>query len=121
MVNLLTKEAAEAEKKAEVKELLKSARSELNAKRFQDAIPLLNKAGTLDPTNPELQLLLGDANSGMEQIRRRELIAELENKVFAASTQTELQEVAIDVQQAILQMPSESGLIQMKLQLDRRV
>lgn len=121
LVNLLTKEAAEAEKKAEVKELLKSARSELNAKRFQDAIPLLNKAGTLDPTNPELQLLLGDANSGMEQIRRRELIAELENKVFAASTQTELQEVANDVQQAIHQMPSESGLIQMKLQLDRRV
>jgi serine/threonine-protein kinase len=121
LVNLLTKEAAEAERKAEVKELLKNVRSELNAKRFRDAIPLLNKAETLDPTNPELKLLFDDANSGMEQIRRKEMIAELENKVFAATTPADLQEAANDVQQALLQMPSESGLIQMKLQLDRRL
>ena len=121
LVNLLTKEAAEAEKKAEVRELLKSARSELNAKRFSEAIPLLNKAEVLDPTNPELKLLLDDANSGLEQIKRKERIAELENRVFAASTQAELQEAANEVQQALLQMPSESVLIQMKLQLDRRV
>jgi serine/threonine-protein kinase len=121
LVNLLTKEAAEAEKKAEVKELLKSARSELNAKRFRDAIPILNKAELLDATNPELKLLLDDANSGMEQIRRKELVAELENKVFAASTPAELQEAASEVQQALLQMPSESVLIQMKMQLDRRL
>ncbi len=121
LVNLLTKEAAEAEKKAEVKELLKNARSELNAKRFRDAIPILNKAETLDPTNPELKLLLDDANSGIEQIKRKELVAELENKVFAATSPAELQEAANDVQQALLHMPSESGLIQMKLQLDRRL
>ncbi len=121
LVNLLTKEAAEAEKKAEVRELLKSVRSELNAKRFQDAIPLLNKAEVLDPTNPELKLLLDDVNTGMEQIKRKELIAELENKVFAASTPAELQVAAGEVQQALLQMPSESVLIQMKMQLDRRL
>ena len=71
LVNLLTKEAAEAEKKAEVRELLKSVRSELNAKRFQDAIPLLNEAEVLDPPNPELKLLLDDVNTGMEQIKRK--------------------------------------------------
>jgi len=49
------------------------------------------------------------------------MIAELENKVFAATTPADLQEAANDVQQALLQMPSESGLIQMKLQLDRRL
>jgi len=81
----------------------------------------VNKAEVLDPTNPELKLLLDDVNTGMEQIKRKELIAELENKVFAASTPAELQVAAGEVQQALLQMPSESVLIQMKMQLDRRL
>ena len=121
LVNLLTKEAAEAERKFEIKELLESVRGELNARRFNDAIPLLHKLELLDPTNPEMKLLLGDANSGIEQIKRREMIAELENEGFAASTVSELQQVAHAVQELLVQMPAESVLIQMKLQLDRRI
>lgn len=121
LVSLLTKEAAEAEKRSEVKLLLQNARGELNARRYKDAIPHLHKAELLDPTNPELKLLLGDANSGVEQIRRKELIGQLENDVFAASSISELNRAANLVQEALAQMPAESALIQMKVQLDRRI
>jgi uncharacterized protein HemY len=100
LINLLTKESAEAEKRSEVKTLLQNARSELNARRYKEAIPLLHKAELLDPTNPELKLLLSDADSGVEQIRRKELIAQLENEVFAASNAGELRNVAHMVQDA---------------------
>jgi len=80
LVDLLTKEAEKAEKQAEARALLQSARGELNSGRYQDALAILRKAELLEPTNPELQLLLGDANSGLDQIRRKELVAQLEGK-----------------------------------------
>jgi serine/threonine-protein kinase len=121
LVDLLTKEAAEAERKREVKSLLQSARGELAARRFNDAIRILNKAQLLDSTNPELQLLMGDANSGLEQIRRKDVITRLENEVMAAISIAELQNAANAVQEALVDMPSESILIQMKAQIDRRI
>jgi serine/threonine-protein kinase len=121
LVDLLTKEAAEAERKREVKLLLQSARGELAARRYKEAILVLNKAELLDSTNPELQLLMGDANAGLAQIRRKEVVTGLENEVLTATSIAELQHVANAVQEALVDMPSESILIQMKAQIDRRI
>jgi eukaryotic-like serine/threonine-protein kinase len=121
LFNLLTKEAEAAEKHAEVKALLQSARGELSARRYKEAIDLLHKAELLDPTNPELQLLLGDANSGLEQIKRRELVARLESQVLSAANLEQLQQVAAKIQEAMAAMPSESVLIRLNTQVDRQI
>jgi serine/threonine-protein kinase len=121
LVNLLTKEAEKAEKQAEVRALLQSARGEINSGRYMDAMGILQKAEVVDPTNPELQLLLGDVNSGLDQIRRRERIAQLEGDVIAATSLEQLQRVQQAVSDALAQMPAESALIRMNAQLDREI
>ncbi len=121
LVDLLTKEAEKAEKQAEARALLQSARGELNSGRYQDALAILRKAELLEPTNPELQLLLGDANSGLDQIRRKELVAQLEGEAISASSFEEIQRVQRSVQEAMIQMPSESALIRLNAQLDREI
>jgi eukaryotic-like serine/threonine-protein kinase len=121
LVNLLVKEAERAEKQAEMRALLQSARGEITAGRYMDAMGFLHKAELVDPTNPELQLLLGDVNSGLDQIMRRATIAQLENDLIAATTFDELQRVQQAVRDALTQMPAESALIRMNAQLDREV
>ncbi len=121
LVNLLTKEAEKAEKQAEVKTLLQSARGEINAGRYMDAKGILQRAEVVDPTNPELQLLMGDVNSGLDQIMRRAMIAKLEGDVIAADSLEEFQRILQAVRDALTQMPAESALIRMNAQLDREI
>jgi len=121
LVSILTKEAEEAERRAAVKSLLEAARGELSARHYQEAIEVLRRAEQVDPTNPELQLLLGDANSGMEQIKRRELVARLETEAFAAATFEQLQQCARMIQEAMASMPAESTLIRLNAQVDREI
>jgi serine/threonine-protein kinase len=121
LVNLLTKEAEEAERRAEVKALLQAARGELNARHFKEAIEVLQKAEQVDPTNPELQLLLGDANSGLEQIRRKDLVARLESEAIAAAGFEQLQKCARAIHEAMASMPAETALIRLNAQVERQI
>ena len=121
LVNLLTKEAEEAEKRAEVKALLQAAREELSARHFREAIDVLQKAEQVDPTNPELQLLLGDASSGLELIRHKELVARLESEAFSAAGLEQLQQCAQSIQEAMAAMPAETALIRLNTQVDRQI
>jgi serine/threonine protein kinase len=121
LVNLLTKEAEEAEKRAEVKVLLQAARGELSARHYREALEVLQKAEHVDPTNPELQLLLGDANSGLEQLRRKELVARLESEAYAAAGFEQLRQCARAIREAMASMPAETALIRLSAQVDRQI
>jgi serine/threonine-protein kinase len=121
LVNLLSKEAEEAERRAAVKALLQAARGELNARHFKEAIDVLQKAEQVDPTNPELQLLIGDANSGLEQIRRKELVARLESEAISAAGIEQLQKCARAIQEAMASMPAETALIRLSAQVERQI
>jgi serine/threonine-protein kinase len=121
LLNLLIKEAEEAEKRSEMKALLQSARSELSARRYKEALEILQKAEQVDPTNPELQLLLGDASSGLELLRRKELIAQFETDVFSADNLERLQQIAQAIQEAMVSMPAELTLIHLNAQVDRQI
>jgi len=121
LVSLLTREAEEAERRAAVRALLEAARGELSVRHYSDAVDVLQKAAQTDPTNPEVQLLLADANSGMEQMKRKELVARLETAAFAAATFDELQKCAQSIQEAMASMPAESTLIRLSAQVDRQI
>jgi serine/threonine-protein kinase len=121
LFNLLLNEAEEAEKRARVTELLRSASVELNAKRYVEAIGFLRNAELLDPNNLELPLLLGDANAGLEQVRRGELIARLESEASSASGLEQLKQAAKAIREAMANMPSEGALVLLTGQVDRQI
>ena len=121
LVSLLTKEAEEAEKQASVKALLEAARGELGVRHYKEAIDILQRAERADPTNPELPLLLADANSGLEQIKRKELVARIETEVFAAAGFEQLQQCARSIQEAMASMPAETILIRLNAQVEQQI
>lgn len=121
LCNLLTKEAEQAQIQMQAKTLLDSARIELGARRYNEAIELLRQLEQLDPTHPELPLLLGDAKSGEEQARRRELIAQLEEEIVVATSYDQLQQVAQSIQKAMATMPAEAALFQLNAQVERQI
>lgn len=121
LCNQLTAEAGQAERQAQAKVLLTAARGEFNARRFTEAVEILKQVEQVDPTNPELPILLGDARTAMEQARRREVIARLEGEVSQAAGIEQLQQVANEIQGAIADMPTESALFRLNAQVERLV
>jgi len=121
LCNLLSKEAEEAQKQVQARGLLDSTRGELAVRRYEEAIKLLQQLEQIDPTNPELQLLLGDAKSGQEQDQRREAIAKLEEQVALAITFEQLQQASQSIAEAIATMPTEAALFQLNAQVDRQI
>jgi serine/threonine-protein kinase len=119
--NILSKEAAQAERHAQAKQLLDSARNEINSRHYDDAIVYLKLVEEVDPTNPELPLLMGDANSGLEQAKRRESVTKLEEQVAGATGYEQLQEVAKSIQEAMTAMPSESALYRLNALVERQI
>jgi serine/threonine-protein kinase len=121
LCNLLSKEAEEAQKQVQARVLLDSTRGELAARHYDAAIKLLQELEQLDPTHPELQLLLDDAKSGQEHDRRREAITHLEEEVVLATSYEQLQQAARSIQEAIAIMPAEAALFQLNAQVDRQI
>ncbi|MFZ1083758.1 MAG: protein kinase [Terracidiphilus sp.] len=119
--NTLTKEAEQAERHAKAKSMLDSARGEISFRRYNEALELLKQIEEVDPTNPELPLLMGDANSGLEQIKRKEAVTKLEEEVAQAVSYEQLQEVAKSVQAAMVAMPTEAALYRLNTQLERQI
>jgi serine/threonine-protein kinase len=121
LVSLLTKEAEEAEKRAEVKSLLEAARGELGLRHYKEAMDALQRLERADSTNPELPLLLADANSGLEQIKRKELVARIETEVLAAAGFEQLQQCARSIQEAMASMPADTTLIRLNAQVEQQI
>jgi serine/threonine-protein kinase len=119
--NEVIKEAEQARLKAQAKALLKSARTEISARHFSEAIDLLKQVEPLDPTNPELPLLFQDANAGLEQIRRREIITKIEEEVSKAFTYEQLKQASQSIREAMASMPAEAALFQLNAQVERQI
>ena len=119
--NQLTAEAEQAQRQSQARVLLTAARGELTARRYAEAVDLLKQAEAVDPTNPELPLMLDDAKKGQEQSRRQEVIARLEDEVSQAATYEQLQQVAQSIKGALSDMPSESRLFRLNAQVERLV
>jgi serine/threonine-protein kinase len=119
--NVLTQEVEQAQRRAQAKSLLDSARAEIGSRRYHEAIELLKQVEEVDSTNPELPLLLGDANSGLEQGRRREVVTRLEEEVAQAAGYEKLQQAARSIQEAMTSLPSESALFRLNSVVERQI
>jgi serine/threonine-protein kinase len=121
LCNQLAADADKAQRQAQAKVLLTAVRGEMSARRFNEALELLKQVEELDPTHPELALMLGDAKNGLEQGRRREVVSRLEEEVARALGIEQLQEVAKSIQSAMTEMPTETSLFRLNAQVERLV
>ncbi len=121
LCNALAAEAEQAEKKVQAKLLLDTARRQLQARQFESALERLRKAEELTPSDPEVQLLLGDAVSGAEQARRQNLAAVLEEQAGLASTLEQLRSCEAAIRNALTEVPDEPALLRLSTQVDRRL
>ena len=118
--NSLHAEAAELERRTQAKALLSQARRQLEARQYEKALDLLAQVTELDPTESEAELLKKDARNGLERLRRRDVIARLEDQASVASSLEQLQACSGAIQQAIGSMHAEPALIRLKAHVDRR-
>lgn len=119
--NSLRAEAEEAERRTQARALLSQARRQLESRQYEKALELLQRVTELDPADPEAELLKRDARSGLEKLRRRDLIARLEEEASTASTLEQFQLCAKSIQQAMATMNAEPALIRLKAHVDRRL
>jgi eukaryotic-like serine/threonine-protein kinase len=121
LCNMLAAEAARAEKKAQARSMMEAVRRHLDSRQFEQALELLHKVEEIAPADPEVQMLIGDAQAAIEQTRRREVIAQLEQQVAKADTLEQLQTASQGIQEALAAMPAESALFRLSAQADRRI
>ncbi len=121
LCNMLATEAERAEKKAQARSMMETVRRHLDARQFEQALELLSKVEEIAPADPEVQMLIGDAQAAIEQTRRREVIAQLEQQVAMANTLEQLQTASRGIQEAQAAMPADSALFRLSAQADRRI
>jgi serine/threonine-protein kinase len=121
LCNVLASEADQAEKKAQAKRMLEAVHQHLDARQFEQALGLLVEIEEIAPADPEVQMLIGDAQAGLEQTMRRGVIAQLEQQVTIANTLEQLQTASRAIQEALANMPAESALFRLSAQADRRI
>ena len=121
LCNVLAAETERAEKKAQAKAMLESVRRHMDARQFEQALAVLRKVEEIAPADPDVQSLMGDAQTGLEQSRRRELISQLEQQVAVAKTLEQLQAAVRGIQEALVSLPSESALFRLNAQAERRI
>ncbi len=121
LCNALAAEADQAQKRAQARTMLEAVRYHLEGRHFDEALEILRKVEEIERANPEVQVLIGDAQAGLEQKRRRELIARLEEQVNLANTLEQLKNVSQEVQEAQAAMPGEPALFRLSTQADRRI
>ena len=121
LCNMLAAEAERAEKKALAKAMLERVRRLLDARQYEQALEVLRKVEEITPADPEVQLLMGDAEAGREERMRLVRIEQLEQQLAVAGTLEQLQEVSGGIQDALAAMPAESALFRLSAQADRRM
>ncbi|HUB00640.1 MAG TPA: protein kinase [Terracidiphilus sp.] len=110
----LARQAKIAAQQGQIREMLGKARQELSAGRFTAAIEILQEAGKLDPSQPEVETLLQTAASGQEQERRRRLLEQVHAEIEKCLAVDDCDRAAELVARAVERLPNESSLLQLK-------
>ena len=116
----LVRQVEDAERMAQTRKLLDSARSEVNARHFTAALELLAEAEKIDASNPEVFSLLDTAKQGQELERRRRAVERLQSEIAVAISPEEVKKATALVEEALQKFPNEPTLLQFRRQLERQ-
>ena len=117
----LIREAEEIAREKKVRALLESARTDLAARRYSEAMEALNEIERIDPSNVEFIPLLKTAQTGKEQAERRRLVDKLQRDLDLAANHDQLVEVSEAIQQAFDKYPTDPYLVKLKAAADKQL
>ncbi len=102
-------------------QILESAQSEMQARRFTAALQILEEAAQNYPGNADVVRLLQSAKTGREYEQRRKIVEQIQSEVSLALTVPQIAAASQTVEKALQQMPTEASLLKFKGQLDRQL
>jgi len=117
----LIKQAEEAALKAKVKGLLDAARKEMATRNFRAALELIRQAEETAPADTDARDLRDVAQQGIAQDERRRVLEEIDVLVASAVTREEVERVAVVLQRALENAPSDAALLRYQAQVDEKI
>jgi len=112
---------AEVKKERKIAKTLKSAQAEIQARRFDGAIQLLEGAAQIDPGNPDVVRLLQSARTAREDEELRKVVEQVEHEVNSAVTSSQFGSSMEAVERALQQYPADPSLLKFKARLSKQL
>jgi tetratricopeptide (TPR) repeat protein len=114
----VSRQAKIAAQQGQIREMMGKARQEVSSRRFTEAIEILREVGKIDPSLPEMEVLLQTAVAAQEQERRRKLLEQINTEIENLLAAEEYERATELVERAVAQLPTESSLLQLKTRVD---
>lgn len=117
---MIENELAERSRRAQVQNLVDSAREGISKRQFEEAIQSLRKAEELDPTDSNVRELLQWATRGKEQELRRKELLDLTEEIDRALRSEDFSSAFTICELALARFPNEQTLVRLKAIAERQ-
>jgi hypothetical protein len=114
LATMIENELAERSRRAQVQNLVDSAREGISKRQFEDAIQSLRKAEELDPTDSNVRELMQWATRGKEQELRRKELLDLTDEIDRALRTEDFSSAFTICELALGRFPSEQTLLRLR-------
>jgi hypothetical protein len=114
LATMIENELGERSRRAQVQNLVDSAREGISKRQFEDAIDSLRKAGELDPTDSNVRELMQWATRGKEQELRRKELFDLTEEIDRALRTEDFSSACTICELALGKFPNEQTLVRLR-------
>jgi hypothetical protein len=114
LATMIEKELAERARRAQVQNLVDSAREGISRRQFEEAIQSLRRAEELDPTDSNVRELMQWATRGKEQELRRKELLDLTEEIDQALRTEDFSSAFTICELALAKFPNEQTILRLK-------
>src|SRR5271165_2434363 len=118
---VIERDLEERERQRQVEGLLDEARKQMVGRKFTAALDLLREAQKLDPSAPQLRVLLETLATEHQQEKRRRELERLNREVQEAIDRDDYKAASARAAEALARFPNESGLARLKELADEQI
>jgi serine/threonine-protein kinase len=118
--SIILREIRRQQEGIKIEDLLKSAREEYGTRRYTEAIARLREAAEIDPTHSEVQQLLITATARQKEERRRLLLDQVVAEIHDCLEGEDFDRAHNRVSRALETLPSETLLLSLKVEIERK-
>src|SRR6185437_16709755 len=115
LATMIENELAERSRRAQVQNLVDSAREGISKRQFEDAIQSLRRAEELDPTDSNVRELMQWATRGKEQELRRKELLDLTGEIDRALRTEDFSSAFTICELALAKFPNEQTIVRLKM------
>jgi serine/threonine-protein kinase len=110
----IVQDVEKANRERNLRQLSESARNQLSARQYTDAIQSLRSALEIDPTDAETQQLFQQAIDRQEEQRRRKIIDQIVAEISECIASEDPERALVLIQRAQERLPGEAVLLKLK-------